>query len=44
MPRTDYDAENVMRQLEQRLKTIGSVVKIHYAQACIDLLARDTSG
>lgn len=38
MPRTNNDAESVMRQLEQRLKTIGSFGNIHNAQAYINLL------
>jgi hypothetical protein len=38
MPRTNNDAESVMRQLEQRLKTIGSFGSIGNAQAYINLL------
>ncbi len=38
MPRTNNDAESVMRQLEQRLKTIGSFGNIHNAEAYINLL------
>lgn len=38
MPRTNNDAESVMRQLELRLKTIGSFGKIHNAKAYVNLL------
>jgi transposase-like protein len=38
MPRTNNDAESVMRQLELRLKTIGSFGNVHNAQAYINLL------
>jgi len=38
MPRTNNDAESVMRQPEQRLKTIGSFGSIGNAEACMNLI------
>jgi transposase-like protein len=38
MPRTNNDAESVMRQLERRLKTIGSFGRVHTATTYINLL------
>jgi len=38
MPRTNNDGESVMRQLEQRLKTIGSFGSIPTGKAYLNLL------